>query len=747
MGASQGALGCGASDLPCCSKNNSDGGDIVKARPVNYPGSEEGPMPKDAFLWAGALPESPDSVKGRSLDAIQEYAGGANGSYRGLGERGGRGGGSKEEVRGAGVDGEETYEDGSSFVGQLREGRRHGAGVWTSASEQYSGQWENDQRDGCGGPSGELLFDSCVKDRQPSPCPMGESTKASSGWDGNCLATTLLIVPFAAEIKASEVSHSQGKFDGQGRMEWRTPNGVMLYEGQYVDDVKHGSGKYVWPDNRMYEGTRSECRVAFSEDAGERASEGKGLRASHPQALTLSDNSHYDSKAKSFPSWTRLLQCHVEAFAPLAPAQEVSAQCLVVLPSRHTKALVASGARGLLRAPAAGKALQVLRAVQSFSGHSSRGCRCRAQVAGNPEVSRAALDWAQQTSSLLDQAWYRGQRPLGRRGRVLLRVSGALLGVAAQLCNHLAVSGEQLASSCVAVLGSRAMELLRRAGAHYAADGLFQQLSSGSVAPAWVHPWQTPARFVRGLRSRPTWSRAELEAEGPDTAAARIAAALEDNFPRILEDLGRIRRRGRWPAAYGPELIQEPQNWTKFLLYHGDLFAETAPPPGLPFERYQKRQLHAGLCETLTRNTCELLRELLPGLRHPELAYLQPDHEQVAFFRLKPGSRINFHQASQNGRQAPRLGGYCWRAFILSVRLTLHLCLRGCGGSSRIQVGPRVMGWTQGRVIAFDDSYLHRVRIDPAKDRWILHVMTMHPGIDNPEKLARAVGEGQVWPS
>jgi len=162
-------------------------------------------MPKDA------LPESPDSVKGRSLDAIQEYAGGANGSYRGLGERGGRGGGSKEEVRGAGVDGEETYEDGSSFVGQLREGRRHGAGVWTSASEQYSGQWENDQRDG-----------------------QGRQT-----WQDG---------------RVYEGQFRQGKFDGQGRMEWRTPNGVMLYEGQYVDDVKHGSGKYVWPDNRMYEG-------------------------------------------------------------------------------------------------------------------------------------------------------------------------------------------------------------------------------------------------------------------------------------------------------------------------------------------------------------------------------------------------------------------------------------------------------------------------------------------------------------
>ena len=36
---------------------------------------------------------------------------------------------------------QETYEDGSSYEGQLADGRRHGYGTWTSTAEQYSGQW------------------------------------------------------------------------------------------------------------------------------------------------------------------------------------------------------------------------------------------------------------------------------------------------------------------------------------------------------------------------------------------------------------------------------------------------------------------------------------------------------------------------------------------------------------------------------------------------------------------------------
>merc|ERR1712176_51556 len=44
------------------------------------------------------------------------------------------------------------------------------------------------------------------------------------------------------------------KFSGKGRMVWNTAKGMQTYEGSYKDDLKHGSGKFVWADGRIYDG-------------------------------------------------------------------------------------------------------------------------------------------------------------------------------------------------------------------------------------------------------------------------------------------------------------------------------------------------------------------------------------------------------------------------------------------------------------------------------------------------------------
>lgn len=51
-----------------------------------------------------------------------------------------------------------------------------------------------------------------------------------------------------------EGQHRHGFFGGHGRMEWQHPRGKMIYEGQYLDDQKHGEGRFVWPSGRSYEG-------------------------------------------------------------------------------------------------------------------------------------------------------------------------------------------------------------------------------------------------------------------------------------------------------------------------------------------------------------------------------------------------------------------------------------------------------------------------------------------------------------
>jgi len=39
--------------------------------------------------------------------------------------------------------------------------------------------------------------------------------------------------------------------EGQGVFTWVDGR---KYEGEYLDDKKHGYGKFVWPDGRIYKG-------------------------------------------------------------------------------------------------------------------------------------------------------------------------------------------------------------------------------------------------------------------------------------------------------------------------------------------------------------------------------------------------------------------------------------------------------------------------------------------------------------
>ena len=48
---------------------------------------------------------------------------------------------------------------------------------------------------------------------------------------------------------------ANGKFQGEGRMEWQVPSGeVSVYVGSMVDGMGSGWGVFAWPDGRRYEG-------------------------------------------------------------------------------------------------------------------------------------------------------------------------------------------------------------------------------------------------------------------------------------------------------------------------------------------------------------------------------------------------------------------------------------------------------------------------------------------------------------
>lgn len=104
-----------------------------------------------------------------------------------------------------------TYDDGSSYTGQIVDGKRHGHGSWQSRTGQYEGQWQADAQHGQGR---QTWSDGRVFDGQ----------------------------------------FQYGKFAGSGKMVWHTQKGLLVYDGEYKDDLKHGHGTFTWADGRTYDG-------------------------------------------------------------------------------------------------------------------------------------------------------------------------------------------------------------------------------------------------------------------------------------------------------------------------------------------------------------------------------------------------------------------------------------------------------------------------------------------------------------
>jgi len=225
---------CGRSTSSCCarSRNGESSHTAPPARYPNHASDEDGCFHFQDQLFCA---RSPGSSSGMDDCSKQQKVS----TPRGIdvtGENSWSAQSTKPVATGIheGLHGEETYEDGSSYSGQLLEGRRHGHGTWISPAERYSGQWKGDHRDG-----------------------QGRQT-----WQDDRTQRT-----YEGQFKS-------GNFDGHGRMEWHTTNGLMVYEGQYLNDLKHGMGRYAWPDGRIYDGQWREGkrwgRAVFTNSLGVR---------------------------------------------------------------------------------------------------------------------------------------------------------------------------------------------------------------------------------------------------------------------------------------------------------------------------------------------------------------------------------------------------------------------------------------------------------------------------------------------
>merc|ERR1711971_344401 len=100
--------------------------------------------------------------------------------------------------------------------------------------------------------------------------------------------------------------------------------------------------------------------------------------------------------------------------------------------------------------------------------------------------------------------------------------------------------------------------------------------------------------------------------------------------------------------------------------------------------------------------TCALLAT------RPEIAQCQMAGSGAGFLRMRPGGRLKPH-------------------FGNAPRLSVHLGLIVPDGEIRMSVGYESVRWEEGKVLVFDDTYIHQVTHNGNEPRYVMNVWMCHP--------------------
>jgi len=128
------------------------------------------------------------------------------------------------------------YASGDVYVGDFKDGQRHGNGIYTAAQgHRYEGAWLNDMRHGVG----TQTFVAVVKKSKTESPTKGSSTKGTADdqkleWAGT----------YKGEW-AQNLKHGKGVF---------TYRNKDKYEGDWLKGNKHGNGVYTYANGDRYEG-------------------------------------------------------------------------------------------------------------------------------------------------------------------------------------------------------------------------------------------------------------------------------------------------------------------------------------------------------------------------------------------------------------------------------------------------------------------------------------------------------------
>eukprot|EP00944_MAST-04C_sp_MAST-4C-sp1_P014862 g14862.t1 len=195
---------------------------------------------------------------------------------------------------------------------------------------------------------------------------------------------------------------------------------------------------------------------------------------------------------------------------------------------------------------------------------------------------------------------------------------------------------------------------------------------------ALQHPEQLPSHFVKGLPSQPWYSRHDLFEMG----AARTIHILENGFNIIREEVMKAFENGDLikEGIDDTEGLTTMGKWTEVNMYH----------LGRKFDKN---------CNLLPQTTAILEKV-------PEIVSQVKGATKISV--LQPHTKIREHNGPSN------------------TRLRLHLGIKIPAGAS-ITVGGIKKTWEEGKVLAFDDSFLHSVEHTGKEPRIALIADIWHP--------------------
>ena len=215
---------------------------------------------------------------------------------------------------------------------------------------------------------------------------------------------------------------------------------------------------------------------------------------------------------------------------------------------------------------------------------------------------------------------------------------------------------------------------------------------AGQRKRVYEHPQQRPEFFfIPGLRPIPWFEREDFD----------WVQRVEDAYPAVRSEL--------------EMLLPDRSGFTPYI--HGTQGQQATTPQGTDFSHlagnlsWSAFHLHlkgrvAEHCER-----CPQTAALMDSLPLPEAEGWMPE---TFFSVLAPGEHIIPHYGQMNGR------------------LTVHLGLiipPECG----IRVGDETRGWEEGKVLAFDDSFLHEAWNRSDSERAVFIFEVWHPDMSAAE--------------